>query len=173
MVLDPSVQRLVMMVIARNRVFSSIAGDHGAARGVAALHAAAGDTPADVQADGARGRQVPGGRDAHAADAVHPPRQGRVGAGRRRVQAGEVRRGGRQGVRRGRAGVLPVRRGASDLHRPDLRAARGQDVARRDASQLRVRALPVLLAHTVPSRPAQAGARRAGQAQEAPMSGLL
>ena len=148
------------------------AGDHGAVRGPAALHAAAGVAPADVQAHGARGRQVPGGRDADAAAAEHPPRQGRLGAGRRRVQAGEVRGGDRQGggVRRGRAaGVLPVRLGSSDLHRPDLRAAGGKDRARHDPGELRVRALPVLLARAVPRRLAAARARRAGQAQEAPM----
>ncbi|CAO2174223.1 unnamed protein product [Urochloa humidicola] len=59
------------------------AGDDGAVRGVEAVHAAAGDAPADVQAGGARRREVPGGGDAGAAAAVRPPRQGRVGSGRR------------------------------------------------------------------------------------------
>ncbi|XP_034593645.1 cytochrome P450 CYP72A616 isoform X1 [Setaria viridis] len=159
--------------LSRLKIPHFIAGDHGAVRGAASLHAAAGGAPADVQADGARRRQVPGGRDAGAAAAVRPPRQGRVGAGRGRLQAGEVRGGSCRGVGRGpAAGVLPVRRGSKDLRRPELRAAGGQDGARHDPARLRARALAVVLARAVPSATAEAGARRAGHAHEAPLSCL-
>jgi hypothetical protein len=85
-------------------------------RGAEALLAAAGGAPPDVQAGGALQRELPGGGGAGAAAAVHPPQQGRVGARRGRVQPGEVRGGGRQGVRRP-AGLFRVRQGAEDLRR--------------------------------------------------------
>jgi hypothetical protein len=140
------------------------AGDDGSVRGASSVHAADGAPAPDVQADGARRRQVPGRRDADAAAAVHPPRQGRLGPRRQRVQAGEVCRGGLQGVQ-GRARLLPLRLGTAHLRRPELRPARGQDGARHDPAALRVRALAGLHARAVSPRHAAAGARCADRAQ--------
>jgi hypothetical protein len=123
-----------------------------------------GAPPDDGGADGARRREVSGGRGADAAAAVRPSGQGRVGGRCGRVHAGEVCGGGVQGVQ-GRAGVLPVRLGATHLRSPELRTAGGQDGARHDPAALRGRALAGLLAYATLRRPSQARAWRAAQAQ--------
>lgn len=140
-----------------------MAGDHGAARGAAPVPAGGDDEPPHVQGDRARRRQVPGGRDAVAARAVHPPRRRRVGARRRRVRPGEVRGGrgqGVQGPRRRR--VLPVQLGPAHLHRPELRAAGGQGGARHDPAALRVRAVAGVRARALHRADAAPAARRSG-----------
>uniref|UniRef100_A0A804NGL9 Uncharacterized protein n=1 Tax=Zea mays TaxID=4577 RepID=A0A804NGL9_MAIZE len=74
------------------------AGDHDPLRGPPAVPAGHRVQQENVQGDGGRRRHVPCRRDPGAARAVHPPRPRHLGKRCARVQAGEVRRGGGQGV---------------------------------------------------------------------------
>jgi hypothetical protein len=125
------------------------AGNHDTVRGSQAVPAGGTTGSADAQGDRAGRRHLPDRGGTLAAHRVHPPRQGRVGGRRRRVQAGEVHRRHLQGVQ-GLTGVLPVRLGAADLRRPEFRAGRGQDGAQQHPAALLLRALAVLHARAVP-----------------------
>ncbi|ONL98628.1 hypothetical protein ZEAMMB73_Zm00001d029390 [Zea mays] len=89
------------------------------------------------------GVTYPARRDPGAACAAHPPRPGHLGRRRARVQARQVLRGRVQGLQ-GPRRVPPVRLGPAHLHRPELRAAGGQDGALHDPPAVRVRARAIL-----------------------------
>jgi hypothetical protein len=122
----------------------TVAGDHGPVRGSPAVPAGDHSRPANGQGDGGRRRHLPRRRAPGPARAPHPPRPGHLGRRRARVQAREVLRGGLQGLLQGPRRVPPVRPGAARLHRPELRAAGGQDGAVHDPSALPVRARAVV-----------------------------
>ena len=110
-----------------------LAGDHGPLRGSPAVPAGHFFPPENIQGAGDGRHQVPRRRDLGAARAPHPPRPRYLGKRRARVQARQIRRGDLQGMQ-GLGRVPPVRLGAAHLHRPELRAARGQDGAVHDPS---------------------------------------
>jgi hypothetical protein len=78
------------------------------------------------------------------------PRQGRVERKRRRVQAGSRGSPTAYPSVQGLAGVLPVRLGAADLRRPELRVGRGQAGAQHGPAALVVQPLTVLRPRAVP-----------------------